>query len=101
MRLGFLAGRASVAELRAALDAGKEPPTAGKPGGRVRAQDTREGGESRSTRSVGRPPAAGQARSVELRVRVSPGEMTELERRAKVAGWSLSEWVRACLLGEP
>ena len=79
----------------------KTPPASPlRPRGRGR-QDESTG--ATPTRSRGRPALPeDERRSLLLDVvRVSPAEMRELQRRARLAGWTLSQWVRASLLGEP
>ena len=53
----------------------------------------------RTGRPIGRPPAAGERRASELRVRVTAGELGELRERATAAGLGVSEFVRRLLLG--
>lgn len=48
---------------------------------------------------LGRPPATGEARTVELRVRLSPSERARVAEDAAAAGCGVSEYVRRVVLG--
>lgn len=79
------------------MSATKKPRAAGKPAGRGRALDTREGEEKRDARSVGRPAAAGEPRSERVTVRATPEERARWEAAAARAGLLLGEWIRGQL----
>lgn len=53
----------------------------------------------RKTRKMGRPPKPpGEARTAELRIRLTPAEREALDATAKARGEDTSTWARAVLL---
>lgn len=92
MRLGFLSGRASADELRAALAGTEEPPRPATARGRGRSDES-----AGDTRSVGRPAVAGEPRDVVVRLRATETERDAWQAAAERAGLPLSEWVRRAL----
>lgn len=105
MRLGYLDGRASTEQLRAALASAEEPPRPATARGRGRAVNEAREREDESGRDAdqhkrGRPPMPeGEARTVRVEVRLTPAEYQRLLDQVDEDMPSVSEVVRRRAVG--